>query len=89
VLQLGRLLSSLRLPLPPLFWVLGLERQLAFYHNLLLFIPLLNYLRTVQFCDLVNVIYYFKLELDLASAEFVVFVLCLSGLDHVLCDLVR
>jgi hypothetical protein len=36
----------------------------------------------------VNVIYYFKLELDLASTEFVVFVLCLSGLDHVLGDLV-
>lgn len=36
-----------------------------------------------------NVIYYFKLELDLASTEFVVLVLCLSGLDHVLSDLVR
>ena len=66
------------------FWCWDWGGNWLFYHNLLLFIPLLNYLRTVQFCDLVNVIYYFKLELDLASTEFVVLVLCLSGLDHVL-----
>jgi len=58
-----------------------------FDHDFLFFSPLLNQLRTVQSCDLVNVVYYFELELDFA-ATFAVSVLRLSGLDHVLRDLV-